>query len=411
MVRELPTDYDFTQFKVQAKDLLKAHKQGDAKVCEVLRLHYRLAGKSDQEILATKVGLQEVQHALALAHGFASWGELRSRYQLKKGAVSEGRTAVDIENLFGANRDVLGSHNISGVKVLYMQAQQAGATEVDFARAHAAYGLGLAFCYKRGDYLPMFCQQEGLIDRALPILGCRFNVLWPHNAEEAWEFLKEGIGVGRIVKLPAGEHSIIHAYEEAGGGEKRYVHARGVGGPTLEGRIAWKDFSEHVGGNQRGPGGEMCYVAEKTAAFDVAEAVKVLAGRMVDWQVNHPGMRYRGYTRHEFGITAFERYYADLLNPDVDIPEDYSYGIAVNFQRNARAALADYFAQAASSLRGGMKKSLAEVAADYRIIADRFEVFVKEGLGQKRDPAGIERTVGEALKAERRVLERMVKLA
>ena len=43
---------------------------------DVLVLHHRFTGKTDAQILAAKVGLQEAQHALALSYGFKSWQAL-----------------------------------------------------------------------------------------------------------------------------------------------------------------------------------------------------------------------------------------------------------------------------------------------------------------------------------------------
>ena len=78
MSRSLPKTPNLEQLKKQAKDLLKAFKEGDTSVCEVLRYHYRFARASDENILKSEVTLQEVQHALALDYGFKSWAELKA---------------------------------------------------------------------------------------------------------------------------------------------------------------------------------------------------------------------------------------------------------------------------------------------------------------------------------------------
>lgn len=77
MTHQLPSNPSLVQLKKQAKDILKAHKSGDASCCEALRLHHRFNGKTDKNILLSKVGLREVQHALALDYGFKGWAELK----------------------------------------------------------------------------------------------------------------------------------------------------------------------------------------------------------------------------------------------------------------------------------------------------------------------------------------------
>jgi len=88
MTGQLPANPSLVQLKNQAKDLLRAHKHGDASCCDTLRNHHHFSGKSDQDILSSKVGLREAQHALAVDHGFKGWAELRS-YVL-------GKTRTDV---------------------------------------------------------------------------------------------------------------------------------------------------------------------------------------------------------------------------------------------------------------------------------------------------------------------------
>lgn len=75
-VRNLPTHANLEQLKNQAKDLLQAFKKKDA-AAGVLKRHIRFQGMADADILKSQVTLQEVQHALALEYGFASWTDLR----------------------------------------------------------------------------------------------------------------------------------------------------------------------------------------------------------------------------------------------------------------------------------------------------------------------------------------------
>jgi len=76
MARSLPTRLSLRYLKEEAKDVLKAKRSGNASCCPTLRKLSRFERRSDAEILASDVGLQEVQFALALDYGFKDWNHL-----------------------------------------------------------------------------------------------------------------------------------------------------------------------------------------------------------------------------------------------------------------------------------------------------------------------------------------------
>ena len=84
MTKSLPESPSLSSLKYEAKQLLKARDAGDESAREVLQLLPKLAGKTNQQILAAKVTLQEVQHALALEYGFESWSSLTRAVQQTK---------------------------------------------------------------------------------------------------------------------------------------------------------------------------------------------------------------------------------------------------------------------------------------------------------------------------------------
>ena len=67
------------QYKKQAKDLRKAHENGDLLAAECIKEHLpRLADTSIEEILAGDFVLQEAQHVVACRHGYKNWDWLRA---------------------------------------------------------------------------------------------------------------------------------------------------------------------------------------------------------------------------------------------------------------------------------------------------------------------------------------------
>jgi len=81
MSLSLPPDPNLGQLKKQAKELLRAHSDGDSDVCERFRLMHCFADSTDQEILQSEVTLHQAQLALALAYGFRDWRELKEHVE------------------------------------------------------------------------------------------------------------------------------------------------------------------------------------------------------------------------------------------------------------------------------------------------------------------------------------------
>ena len=77
MTKSLPPAPSLKHLRLEAKNILKAHKAGDASCCGVLRNLHQFKEQPDEEILKAKVGLQEVQFALAMEYGFKGWTEMK----------------------------------------------------------------------------------------------------------------------------------------------------------------------------------------------------------------------------------------------------------------------------------------------------------------------------------------------
>ena len=77
MTRSLPPHPTLEHLRKEAKVLLKAHREGDSGVCNVLRPLRRFAKATDREILSADVALNETQFALAMDYGFESWAALK----------------------------------------------------------------------------------------------------------------------------------------------------------------------------------------------------------------------------------------------------------------------------------------------------------------------------------------------
>ena len=79
MPRSLPPRPDLLQLKHQAKDLRKAHREGDNRAYARIREFLpRCASASEAEIGAGEFSLKEAQHVIACEYGFKHWEMLRA---------------------------------------------------------------------------------------------------------------------------------------------------------------------------------------------------------------------------------------------------------------------------------------------------------------------------------------------
>jgi len=101
MVRSLPEQPNLEHLRSEAKALLKSHRRGDHSVCDTFRHVPRLAGCADREILALRLTLQQVQHALARSYGFSSWIDLKRAVAARRAHVG-GAVPEKLSRLLGS---------------------------------------------------------------------------------------------------------------------------------------------------------------------------------------------------------------------------------------------------------------------------------------------------------------------
>ncbi len=88
MAKQLPATPSLEHLKKEAKHILQAYKQRNPSACQTLRHLDRYSGKTDEEILESKISLAEVQFALATEYGFKSWKALKKH--VEAAAATEG---------------------------------------------------------------------------------------------------------------------------------------------------------------------------------------------------------------------------------------------------------------------------------------------------------------------------------
>jgi hypothetical protein len=97
ITKSLPPTPSLKHLRLEAKNILKAHKAGDPSCGGVLRNLHQFKEQPDEEILKAKVGLQEVQFALAMEYGFKSWAEIKDALDIE--APAHRRRSNRIEGI------------------------------------------------------------------------------------------------------------------------------------------------------------------------------------------------------------------------------------------------------------------------------------------------------------------------
>ena len=94
--KQLPPNPSLEHLKSQAKQLLKAHKEGSLDALQRIRAFFpKRSDATDTEIQNAEFGLQDAQLVIAREYGFASWTRLKEEV-LHQEQVVEGRSAIDL---------------------------------------------------------------------------------------------------------------------------------------------------------------------------------------------------------------------------------------------------------------------------------------------------------------------------
>lgn len=101
MTSQLPSRADFGHLRKQARDLQKAHRDGNASCAAVLGLLHRFDGKDTGAILAADISLAQIQFALAMDYGFESWAALKRHVADIRAALGQ---TVDQTDFAGAGQ-------------------------------------------------------------------------------------------------------------------------------------------------------------------------------------------------------------------------------------------------------------------------------------------------------------------
>jgi ankyrin repeat protein len=113
---------DLSQYKKQAKDLLKAHKTSQADAVPRLMAHIgRLSVLSTDAVFAAKISLREAQHVIAREHGFADWSFFKNHIEslaMAKDTGSSSSSAKESETRRAVYFRCVRANDVSQVRAI-----------------------------------------------------------------------------------------------------------------------------------------------------------------------------------------------------------------------------------------------------------------------------------------------------
>ena len=230
MPRLLPPSPSLEQLHKQAKDLSKARKAGDASVCAVLRHIPALAKVPDEQILATDVPLQDVQHALAREYGFVGWSQLKHHVESMGGGdrpitapvpVARQNGRVWIEPFEELRWDWTQTNSTLRCWAIIYQTLGLDITYADLMGVTGmAFRLQLheQWCGSSPHLICGWRGGENLLIQASPfqIVGIGVRADDPESVETARQRIRDSIDRGIPVITSSEEDGLIVAYEDEG---------------------------------------------------------------------------------------------------------------------------------------------------------------------------------------------------
>ena len=374
MNRSLPPNPNLTQLNHQAKDLLKAHKRGDVRVCKTLRLLRPFVDASDAEILAANLSLHEAQFALAFDYGFASWNALKHHLQGGRGPSATrlvregGRVWIDgIPEL---------AYGRSGVTTY------AGALEAALAASSHPYSYddimgytGLAFrtrWYRRLD-TPGWCPSCAVgemgpeIRKTEAATGWRFKLI--HRMEREDDPHMEDFSEQMVSAVESGFPIVGYSTRRILDCAVAYGCERRSDGIYF----LWQGYNEDQSGwkHETETGPQQLLITEHDSPAD--ERVSLGRAFTEDWRqraqpANNPAKGVEA--EYRYGAHALETWADDLAHHDDFTEEQRSKLFFVSWFAHstlicARAAAARFLTKHSQTVKGDLGEALRRAATLY----------------------------------------------
>ena len=342
MPSSLPDSPSLEFLRKQAKDVHKAHRNGDPSCCNILRNLRQFAGQSDADILAAGLSLSEAQFALAMDYGFKDWTAMRD--EVAAMAQSPMQDECLLDGAVSAYDDLRGRYPCTHCHISTQYVcMHASGWDIDFETLMTVSGAGLVFAYDPTTWQAKYAHTALPLDqRIADATGFGWDWTAFQNEHEAWSLITDAIDSGRAVRAHFWEDLVFAGYRARPETEQREVFAL-VTGPGKHGWWTWQDFLDWV--NDYCRKFDECEVGRHTKRVDTRPAADVAAGVIRDavtWATQPP----RDVSADGYGFTGMKQFAADIADVDGK-PKDYFHDSwhgnhAVIQQWTTRACTATY---------------------------------------------------------------------
>lgn len=248
--------------------------------------------------------------------------------------------------------------------VNYLLLRNEGENKIPMGAVVAASAECSIFSYKREGIDPMYFSTIGGNERLRISSGYLVKGIRTENAEEAFQFIKKGIDMGKGVFVSGPEIAVCYGYEDNSEKKQRKVMGITKWGPGLNGILSWDQFTRFVEmfGNNEG----FAFIDRKIRDTDTKDIVEMLAEQVIDWQENHPAVAF-GQKQEYYGLVSLRSFLDDLSIPETreTIDEAYINCHAIDFQSGGRYWLGKYLVDLAKEFDKDLCKSLTEVGKFY----------------------------------------------
>jgi hypothetical protein len=362
MSRSLPHHPNLEHLKKSAKRLLAAHRGGNPQSCQFLRRLPRFTDAPDEEILAARVSLAEVQRVVALHFGFTSWAKLKEEVE---GQPESGPYSVDavVERCSEDIPEYAGA----GVPLGVVAALNHGGVGIDFMEFAAASGWAFSFGYWYDDVSPAHMGVRGdpkadgpfEVFAFLPLqYGFDYEMARTAEPDTVWTFVQQRVDAKIPIMSEHMDGGLISAYREKNGRRQLFFDATVAGG--------WIDV-------------------DKLHPYAVYSLVKVREARAPE-EIRRAALeRAVGRSRAEpwhaapQGLAALRAYLTDVSDATRDFANVQDWFCWAAFERLMARRCAEVWLRAvAGEVEGAARTQVAEAAARYGSAFQSYERFRSE---------------------------------
>ena len=373
MTPPLPDHPSIEHLRKQAKDILKAQRNGDSAGCQILRRLRNFADASDEQVLAARVTLKEAQFALAMDCGFASWLEMRDHVRAER--LSDAAT---LEAVRLRCPHEIPEYAAGGVPLGVVAALNHAGVDIDFMEFAAATGWAFSFGYKYGDISPAFMAVRGNpkadgpfeVFAFLPTrLGFDYEMAPTQDHDKLWAFVTTHVDAGTPIMSEHLDGGLISGYRRQNGARQIY----------FDGSVApgWTDVADLH------PYGVYVLVKRGQAAPKDEIAREALARAVSKGSAHEVG----GVPQ---GLAALEAYLADVSDQSKDFADCAEWFCWAAFERlTARRCCQEWLRSVADELPPAARGPILQAADDYGKAFEHYDRYRAQVLGGEPTPLSL----------------------